>query len=382
MSVFKPKYRDKTGELVAQNVWWYEFTFCGRRIRESAKTTRKTIAIEGEKSRRLELEKTLSGMPSENREQRIRTVGELVGIYQDHYGINHRPNSVIWTRTCAAHLKQHLGSALLPDVTETAIRAYIRTRLDESASGRSINMELGELSRAIGKPWSALWPRVRKLEERKDIGRALAFDEERRLLDAIPSVRSPLIGPFIRTDLLTGMRCGEILDLTWEQADLAKRVITVGHAKTSSGTGRQIPMNEALFGVLSAHAAWFTERFGATRGDYYLFPWGSPYPSDPRRATTTIKTAWKQLRKAAGVSCRLHDLRHTVATRMAESGVPESTMLSLLGHMSRSMLERYSHIRMAAKRQAVESLTLANVGGISNGVPKESPKVSKKATLQ
>ena len=55
------------------------------------------------------------------------------------------------------------------------------------------------------------------------------------------------------------------------------------------------------------------------------------------------------LRTKAGVQCRLHDLRHTAATKMAEAGVPESTMLALMGHMSRAMLERYSHIRMAAK---------------------------------
>ena len=35
-------------------------------------------------------------------------------------------------------------------------------------------MEVGELSRAIGQPWSLLWPKVRKLEERKDVGRALS----------------------------------------------------------------------------------------------------------------------------------------------------------------------------------------------------------------
>ena len=57
----------------------------------------------------------------------------------------------------------------------------------------------------------------------------------------------------------------------------------------------------------------------------------------------------------------MHDLRHTVATKMAEAGVPESTMLSLMGHMSRAMLERYSHIRMAAKREAVKSLGLPNL---------------------
>lgn len=64
------------------------------------------------------------------------------------------------------------------------------------------------------------------------------------------------------------------------------------------------------------------------------------------------------VRKVAGVSCRLHDLRHTFCTRLAEAGVPESTMLALMGHMSRAMLERYSHIRMAAKREAVEALSL------------------------
>jgi integrase len=60
--------------------------------------------------------------------------------------------------------------------------------------------------------------------------------------------------------------------------------------------------------------------------------------------------------KRAGVKCRLHDMRHTVATKMAE-GTPEITMLALLGlgHMSRAMLERYSHIHMAAKRAAVEA---------------------------
>ena len=40
-----------------------------------------------------------------------------------------------------------------------------------------------------------------------------------------------------------------------------------------------------------------------------------------------------------GVQCRLHDLRHTTATKMAEAGVPESTMLAIMGHMSRAMLE-------------------------------------------
>jgi integrase len=57
---------------------------------------------------------------------------------------------------------------------------------------------------------------------------------------------SPIIATFVRIALMTGMRSGEITTLTWGQVDLASRVITVGKAKTSSGTGRQIPLNEDL----------------------------------------------------------------------------------------------------------------------------------------
>lgn len=72
---------------------------------------------------------------------------------------------------------------------------------------------------------------------------------------------------------------------------------------------------------------------------------------------------------AARVSCRLHDLRHTLATQLAENGVSESTMLALMGHMSRAMLERYSHIRMAAKRDAVASVSLRVKSQNSQVVP-------------
>jgi len=60
---------------------------------------------------------------------------------------------------------------------------------------------------------------------------------------------------------------------------------------------------------------------------------------------------------------------------MAEAGVAESTMLALLGHMSRKMLERYSHIRMAAKREAVESLAT------QTQLPVVPPKAPQYSTL-
>src|SRR5262249_13464207 len=119
-----------------------------------------------------------------------------------------------------------------------------------------------------------------------------------------------------------------------------------------------IPINDDLASVLASHLAWFVERFGEPTPDLHLFPWGKPVPSDPTRHATDITGGWDQLRTDTAVFCRLHDLRHTFATRLAEDRVTESTMLSLMDHMSRAMLDRYSHIRIAAKRDAVAGIRL------------------------
>ena len=56
---------------------------------------------------------------------------------------------------------------------------------------------------------------------------------------------------------------------------------------------------------------------------------------------------------------RFHDLRHRAITSLAESGAADSTIMAIAGHASRKMLERYSHVRMEAKRTAMETLAPA-----------------------
>ena len=210
--------------------------------------------------------------------------------------------------------------------------------------------------------------------------------EQRALLDGLPNRRTPHIGTLMPLLLLTGTRSGEALSLFWGRVDLLGKTLRVGRAKSANGTGRIIPINDDLASVLAAHRAWFVEHFGEPKPDHYLFPWGKPVPSDPTRHATDITWGWDQLRADTGVKCRLHDLRHTFATRLAENGVPESTMLALMGHMSRAMLERYSHIRMAAKRDAVAGIRLREKGEEtfqnSEVVPVKVPVVKAPATIQ
>jgi hypothetical protein len=79
-------------------------------------------------------------------------------------------------------------------------------------------------------------------------------------------------------------------------------------------------------------------------------------------------TAWRALRDAAGLpGFRFHDLRHTVITELAELGVADHVLESISGHLSRRMLEHYSHIRIDAKRQALDALDEALRGAEKNG---------------
>ncbi len=80
-------------------------------------------------------------------------------------------------------------------------------------------------------------------------------------------------------------------------------------------------------------------------------------------------TAWRALRDEAGLpGLRFHDLRHTVITELAEMGVADHVLESISGHLSRRMLEHYSHIRIDAKRQALDALdNLRRGGDAANG---------------
>jgi integrase len=117
-----------------------------------------------------------------------------------------------------------------------------------------------------------------------------------------------------------------------------------------------IPLNETALAALVEHAGWYTKRFGACQPEWYVFAFGKPLPKDPTRPITSFKTAWTKIRKEAGVKGRWHDNRHTLVTELAESGAGDEVIMSIAGHVSRAMLSRYSHVRMEAKRRALDEI--------------------------
>lgn len=130
----------------------------------------------------------------------------------------------------------------------------------------------------------------------------------------------------------------------------------------NSNRQRVLPLNqEALEAVQTL--VYRAERLGATRGDQCLLPgrrrhgrgigWNLYTPQQD------WKTAFYAMRREVAKrhpnlrEMRMYDARHTAITSLLEAGVPEQTVIDLAGHVGRDMLKTYSHIRLAAKNDAV-----------------------------
>jgi len=101
--------------------------------------------------------------------------------------------------------------------------------------------------------------------------------------------------------------------------------------------------------------------------------------------TNNVKRSFTSARREAGLmDVRFHDLRHTIITELAETSTPDMVIQSIAGHVTKKMLDRYSHIRLAAKRRALEaveelrdwlnefdrdSLVFLDYGGLARTIP-------------
>ena len=224
----------------------------------------------------------------------------------------------------------------------------------------------------VERLWANLAQDVKMLTERQDIGKALSEEEVKRLLVACRRSPSPSLYPAVVVFCNTGLRNAELRCAVWGQIDFLKAEFHVGRSKTAAGEGRIIPLNQT---ALQAFQDWRARCSNVAPSDF-IFPSkklrfkgeGSvergtmtPYDSDLSRPLGSWKKAWHSAKKEARVECRIHDLRHHFISALAQTQTPDATIQAISGHLSRKMLEHYSHVRLEAKRRAVESLDLIKV---------------------
>jgi integrase len=380
------------------NIWWYEFVFEGKRIRESSGSTRQEIAerlewkrFEALNERRHDIVKPAKHkfFGGEGRPKSNVPAGAAKAYMQER-----EPHWSAKTRVIHAnslrHLQHHFGKLLLNEINASDIARYQRERHREGASNRSINIEVGLVRLVLRKArlWNKIADDVQMLNERAETGRELSDDEVHRLLSACKSSRSRGLYPAVLTSIHTGLRSQELRLLRWHQVDLIEGTIAVGKSKTRGGEGRVVYLSSSAVATLKTwrsqfpnaqpgHAVFPREKYGLKGKEGTFGGEVVPYETVPDQPVQSFKTAWKTAKKKAGVECRWHDLRHSCASRLAAGGATDQTLQALLGWMSPKMIERYSHVRNEAKRRAVSVFDPKPVK--KRRSPQKSPQAGQKS---
>lgn len=285
-----------------------------------------------------------------------------------------RPKTFIGYESVARlHIIPTIGHVRLDKLTPTHVRR-VHQRMEENGASStyvlnahrvmSVALKAAERENRIHRNPTDLVDAPLKAVARQE---ALTIDEAIRVLSYVAD--TPL-GARWATALLTGARRGEVLgleqdrvtdvlDLSWQlqrlrvtggkpvvPANYEYRHLTGGLYLTrpkSRAGWRVIPLVDPLRSILERAAATVDNEWGlmftVEQRTKQGVPTGRRMPIDPDQDSR----AWKDTLRAAGIERNvvLHGLRHTAVDLLYEAGVPESVIVEIIGHSSRSMTRQY-----------------------------------------
>lgn len=286
------------------------------------------------------------------------------------------------------HIIPELGKLELPKITTSHLQRFYNQKLEGGrADGKEGGLSSqtihhmnkvirGSLTQAVleGKILRNPADNVKLPRMKRKPIHPMNKDQVSTFLTAIQD--EPLYPVFI-TAIGTGLRRGEILGLKWKDVDLEKNFITVkrsllfvdGHPQMqedtkTSGSKRSVSMPEPVSKALTAHKKRQKEallKLGHKLSEKdFVFTWESGELISPNY----VYSKFKKLLVAHNLpKISFHDLRHTFATILLDTGVHPKIVADMLGHSTvRITLDTYSHVSPDMQARAAEHL-----GEVLNG---------------
>ena len=362
MGVFKRYHESKDG--IKTPYWYYRIWHNGREIKRSigpagpvTKTQAKRIMEETKRRLRLGQYDIIDDIP---------TLSEFAGDYVKYQRDVKQIRSHVRTREAVAHFKRFYGDKKLNEINPEDVDIYKQRRLDEGVKLGTIKRELISIRHLFNQAlkWKRFYgenpvsrsgmPEVNELKER-----ILSIEEETKLL----AVCARRLKDIVTIALHTGMRQGEILGLKWKWIDLTIGVITMPQTSTKGKKMVRVPINAVVRTML-------LECKLASGGSDYVFP----SPKGIKYTASWIQYHFKMACKKTGIEgFRFHDLRHTAATRMIESGANIVAVSKILCHSDLKTTMRYVHPDDSL-REAVEKLGNFNTNRPENSTSENPEK--------
>jgi site-specific recombinase XerD len=321
-------------------VYWYHFVFSGEHVQESTKQGSPRIARQMEAAHRTALAKGEVGLRDR---KAIPAVSDAMRAFLEWSTNEHRSHPRTHRRyvTSSKALLARFRGVRLDQITAGDVERFksergaaISTKTARPLRPATVNRELACLkamfNHAIKQGLLLANPvrGVKLLAEDNQQTRVLSFAEERIYLESA----SPRLREVAKMILNTGMRPEEVYRLERENVNLAIGFVKVPFGKTKAAR-RNVPLNRDARELLA-------ERLDEAPTTRFLFP----SERDTALPMANIDNTHKRtVRRTCLAWFRLYDLRHTFATRAAQSGMDLVTLASILGHARIQMVLRYAH---------------------------------------
>ena len=351
------------------NIWWLRYYRAGRRYEESSGSTRKSDA---ERLLRIREGDVARGIPVTSKVGRLRFDEAAADVVTD-YRVNGKRSLRDVEHRVRLHLEPFFGGRRMATITTADVRAYTSHRQGEGAANATVNRELAIVKRAFRLAVQARkllhMPHIPMLREATARTGFFERDEFAAVRDALPE---PLRA-VVTFGYLTGWRVrSEVLPLRWSQVDRSAKTIRLQPGMTKNREGRTLPYDllPELLDVMERQ--WQEHRELSKVGVLcpYLF-------HREGRRIKSFHDAWRSACAKAGLPGKLvHDFRRTAVRNLVRAGVPEKIAMTITGHKTRHVFDRYDIVNEADLRGALGKLAAAGKG-TEKGQPVRSGRVRK-----
>lgn len=291
---------------------------------------------------RLKVNEIIEARANGRRHLRTQTVREYLPTLLNYVKAQCKPEQARRVEsTFRLHILPDFGSQRLDQINTGMIQRYVNKRLrmtrgrkKKPVAPATVRLELftfSALFREAGKErYVAYNPcrgvRIPRFDNR--VERFLSDQEEHKLLAAsCHGLRT-----FIRLAVQAGMRKTELLELPWGEVDFSRRVIRLPGNRTKGVKPRDIGINDDIHEILM-------EIGPSLEADKKVL-----LNPDTGKPWTSIEDLFDRAVIRSGIKhCRIHDLRHTCASRLAQAGVPLGEIMEFLGHSDIRTTMRYAH---------------------------------------
>jgi integrase len=230
---------------------------------------------------------------------------------------------------CVAVLRSSFSKAVEWGIIDDhPLKKLKMLKLDNNSAARFLTVQ------ERWRLYKVLFKRDKGLKQARERGNQHRLERNNKLLPCLLNVHfADRMIPIIILSLKTGLRRGEVFELTWSDIDFTNMSITVRGDIAKSKRTRHIPISPIAFKVLRRWEEQAPQLNGRV------------FPSDDGGRLKDLKKSWATIMNEANIlNFRWHDMRHDFASQLVMKGVPLNTVRELCGHADSTTTQRYAHL--------------------------------------